>query len=51
MRIGFSFERATKNMLRFREDNTTNPVVGTLYVSKRAFPNTPDKLNVTIEEA
>jgi hypothetical protein len=50
MRIGFSFEKPTKNMLRYREDNTTDPIVGTLYVSKRAFPTTPDKLTVTIEE-
>jgi len=48
-RLSFRFERATKNMYRFREDND-EPIVGTLYVSKRAFSGgAPDKIEVTIE--
>ena len=47
--ISFRFERATKNMYRFREDSP-DPVVGTLYMNKRMFENgSPDKINVTIE--
>lgn len=48
--INFSFERATKNTYRFHEESD-NPIIGTLYVKKSAFPNgQPSKLLITATE-
>ena len=53
--IQFSRERETKNTVRYTEEIPANdadatPVVGTLYVSKRALQKlgNPDRLTVTI---
>ena len=48
--IEFEFERATKNIYRFREKTFTDPVIGTLYVQKALFGSTtPKKLKVMVE--
>jgi hypothetical protein len=47
--LTFVFEKDTKRMFRFTEASTV-PIVGTIYVSKTAFPEgRPEKLTVTIE--
>lgn len=49
MTKSFTFEQATKNMYRFREDGD-NPIVGTLYVNKRVFvDDEPGALTATFE--
>lgn len=49
----FAFERETKNKVRYAEVVTDGDeeVVGTLYVSKSAFSERPERLKVTIESA
>ena len=49
--IQFTFERLTKNMVRYTEvANGAAPKIGTLYVAKTAFPEgAPVKLTVTVE--
>lgn len=52
--LKFTRERETKNTVRFTEevsDNDATPVVGTLYVAKRALAKigTPNHLIVTID--
>ena len=45
----FTYERATKNKYRFREDSD-NPIVGTLYLSKKLFGDSPpDKVTAAFE--
>lgn len=45
----FTFEQATKNMYRFREDGP-NPIVGTLYMNKSVFvDDKPVSLTATFE--
>ncbi len=57
-RVSFSYERETKRKYRFQEiDASTNELkemadclIGTLYVSKSVFGNTPpDNVVITIE--
>ena len=45
--VKFVHEKDTKNKYRFTEDSE-EPVVGTLYVSKALFDERPDQLEVTI---
>ena len=52
--IGFTFERETKNTVRFQEDPRPGEsnVGGTIYVNKNALPTPfPEKIKVTIEVA
>jgi hypothetical protein len=53
--ITFSFERETKNTIRYSEDMAAEderPIVGTLYVLKSALDaDPPKKLTVTIKSA
>jgi hypothetical protein len=48
-----TFERATKNTYRFMEDvkdQSSTPIVGTLYVQKNVFAGeAPQKIRVIIE--
>lgn len=53
----FTFERATKNTLRYREDPTGDEreqvpeMVGIIYIQKSVFaPNAPQRIRVTVEE-
>jgi hypothetical protein len=42
--LTFSFERATKNTIRYREDTDGNPpAIGTLYVQKWLLGQEPPK--------
>ena len=48
--IIFTYEKETKNTVRFKEDNDP-PYVGALYVQKWAFKDgVPSTLKVTVEE-
>jgi len=51
----FTLERATKNMYRYKEEQSPNEVneprmCGTIYVEKRALPTKPQRIRVTVEE-
>jgi hypothetical protein len=47
----FNHEKDTKGTYRYAEEESENPVVGTLYLKKKAAGNeAPKKLRVTIEE-
>ena len=52
----FTFERATKNTLRYKENegqgNASDPglAVGILYVQKWVFDGQPQRIRVTVEE-
>jgi len=45
--LRFAFQRDTKRMYRFEEESE-EPVVGSLYVSKGAFEARPARLEVTV---
>jgi len=45
--LKFAYEKDTKNKYRFIEDSE-EPLVGTLYVSKSLFTERPEGLEVTI---
>ncbi len=45
--FSFSFERETKNKYRFQEDSE-DPMVGTLYVSKALFEDRPSSIEVEL---
>jgi len=47
IRIGFTYDRDTKRMYRFRED-AEEPLMGSLYVSKRALEQRPARIEVTL---
>lgn len=51
--LSMTFEKATKNTFRFMEDvkdSTSTPIIGTLYVQKKAFGGKmPQKISVSIE--
>jgi hypothetical protein len=51
--LRMTFERATKNTYRFMEDvkdQSSTPIVGTLYVQKSVFAGeAPQKIRVIIE--
>jgi hypothetical protein len=47
LRISFAHERDTKRMYRFKEESE-EPVMGTLYVSKGAFEDRPSRISVTV---
>ena len=42
------YERDTKRTYRFQEDSD-DPLIGTLYVKKSAFRQRPEKVEVTIK--
>lgn len=45
-----TFEKATKNTIRFQEETVDAPLVGYLYVQKHVFQgNVPQKIKVAIE--
>ena len=52
MQATFEFERETKNTYRFQE-NSIEPIVGALYINKKAFEEAgldlDDEITVTIE--
>jgi hypothetical protein len=45
--ILFHHERDTKNKHRYQEDSD-EPVMGTIYVSKDLFDDRPDRLELTL---
>lgn len=47
LRLTFAHERDTKRTYRFKEESD-EPVMGTLYVSKGAFETRPSRLEVTV---
>ncbi|MFQ6128181.1 MAG: hypothetical protein ACE5QW_04695 [Thermoplasmata archaeon] len=46
--LTFSYKRDTKRTYRFQEESD-NPIVGTLYVQKRAFKSRPERIEVTLK--
>lgn len=49
--LDFEMERETKNTYRYREVTQGASIVQTIYIAKRALPNSaPKKLEVTIKE-
>ena len=46
--ITFTYERDTKNKYRYQEDGD-DLMIGTLYVSKSAFKERPNKVQVTLK--
>jgi len=46
--LKFTYERDTKRTYRFQEDSE-DPVVGTLYVQKTAFKSKPETINVILK--
>ncbi len=52
-KISFTMERETKNTIRYQEESNGNPpAIGTLYLQKWLFGETPPvKLQVTVSEA
>jgi hypothetical protein len=46
-KVRFEYERETKRKYRFKEDSE-EPVMGTLYVSKDLFDERPEALEVTL---
>lgn len=46
--LTFRYERDTKRTYRFQEESE-NPVVGTLYVQKNAFKSRPEKIEVHLK--
>ena len=52
MELTFEFERETKNTLRYKENPEFGKpvIVGTIYVQKFAFQDSPGILKVTVEE-
>ncbi|MFQ5907182.1 MAG: hypothetical protein ACE5JA_11510 [bacterium] len=48
MDLTFIYERDTKRTYRFQEDSE-NPIVGTLYVQKSAFKARPEKIDVVLK--
>lgn len=53
MRFTLSFDRETKNTVRFQEDGPGPVVVGTLYIQKAAWEQIgkPQQVTVSIEAA
>ena len=47
LRLTFAHERDTRRMYRFKEESD-EPVMGTLYVSKGAFETRPSRIEVTV---
>ncbi|MFQ6128652.1 MAG: hypothetical protein ACE5QW_07100 [Thermoplasmata archaeon] len=46
--LTFRYERDTKRTYRFQEESE-NPIVGTLYVQKSAFKSRPEKIEVRLK--
>ena len=46
--LTFRYERDTKRTYRFQEESE-NPIVGTLYIQKSAFKSRPEKIEVHLE--
>ena len=46
-KVSFEYERETKRKYRFKEQSE-EPVMGTLYVSKDLFDQRPERLEVTL---
>lgn len=46
--LAFRFERETKRTYRFQEESE-DPIVGTLYVQKSAFKSRPEKIDVHLK--
>jgi hypothetical protein len=52
VQVTMEFEKATKRMFRFKEVTDAEPLIGTLYVSKKAFAGeVPTRIRVTIDPA
>lgn len=47
-RLSFTYERDTKRTYRFQEDSE-DPIVGTLYVQKSAFKTRPERIEVRLK--